>query len=433
LGNEPRLIDDGALLVEGDRIAAVGTTSDLVGRFPDVDRWDAGGQLVLPASICAHTHFYGAFARGMGIPGQPPENFPQILQRLWWRLDKALTPEDVRYSALVCLIDAIRHGTTTLIDHHASPNAIDGSLDVIAEAVKRAGLRASLCYEVTDRDGVERAQAGIEENIRFAKSLISDPRSQIAAAFGLHASLTLSDETLADCLAAADEVELGFHVHVAEGMSDQEDALRKSGKRVVHRLADAGILGPQTIAVHCVHVDESEIERLADTQTWVTHQPRSNMNNAVGVAPIEKMLNGGVNVGLGNDGFSNQMFAEMKMAYFLHKLDQSDPQAMPGNLVMDLAYANNARLARVFWPDQRLGELSVGAVADLVFIDYQPTTPLSAGNLPWHVLFGVEASMITSTVCAGRMLMRDRELLTLDEQAITAHSRELASEVWSRL
>jgi cytosine/adenosine deaminase-related metal-dependent hydrolase len=127
------------------------------------------------------------------------------------------------------------------------------------------------------------------------------------------------------------------------------------------------------------------------------------------------------------------MFAEMKMAYFLHKLDQSDPQAMPGNLVMDLAYANNARLARVFWPDQRLGELSVGAVADLVFIDYQPTTPLSAGNLPWHVLFGVEASMITSTVCAGRMLMRDRELLTLDEQAITAHSRELASEVWSRL
>jgi putative selenium metabolism protein SsnA len=369
----------------------------------------------------------------MAIPGQPPEDFPQILQQLWWQLDKALTLEDVRYSALVCLIDAVRHGTTTLIDHHASPNAIDGSLDVIAEAVQSAGLRASLCYEVTDRDGVERTQAGIEENVRFAKSRVSNPGSQIAATFGLHASLTLSDETLADCVAAAEELGLGFHVHVAEGISDQEDSLRKSGKRVVHRLADAGILGPKTIAVHCVHVDESEIERLADTETWVTHQPRSNMNNAVGVAPVEKMLRSGVHLGLGNDGFSNQMFAEMKMAYFVHKLAQRNPQAMPGNLVMDLAYANNAQLAQVFWPDQRLGELREGAMADMVFIDYHPTTPLSVGNLPWHILFGVEASMITSTVCAGRVLMRDRQLLTLDEEAITARSRELASDVWSRL
>jgi putative selenium metabolism protein SsnA len=433
LGSEPTLIDDGALLIQGDRITALGTTADLATRFPDVDRWDAQGQLVLPASICAHTHFYGAFSRGMAIPGEPPENFPQILQRLWWRLDKALTPEDVRTSALVCLIDAIRHGTTTLIDHHASPNAIDGSLDVIADAVETAGLRASLCYEVTDRDGAERAQAGIEENARFAKVQASHPSPQIAASFGLHASLTLSDETLADCVAAADEVGLGFHVHVAEGVSDQQDSLQKSGRRVVHRLADAGILGPKTIAVHCVHVDESEIERLADTQTWVTHQPRSNMNNAVGVAAVERMLDSGVKVGLGNDGFSNQMFAEMKMAYFVHKLHQGNPQAMPGNLVMDLAYANNARLARVFWPDQRLGQLSVGSMADLVFIDYQPTTPLSADNLPWHLLFGFEASMITSTVCAGRVLMRNRELLTLDEEAITARSRELASQAWQRL
>lgn len=431
LGSEPELIDDGALLIQGQRITALGTTADLATRFPGVDRWDAGGQLVLPASICGHTHFYGAFSRGMGIPGEPPETFPQILERLWWRLDKALTLEDVRYSALVCLVDAIRHGTTTLIDHHASPNAIDGSLDVIADAVRRAGLRASLCYEVTDRDGPERAQAGIEENVRFARAVSDDP--QLAASFGLHASLTLSDETLADCVTAADELGLGFHIHVAEGVSDQEDSLRRSGTRVVHRLGNAGILGPKTIAVHCVHVSESEIERLAGTETWVTHQPRSNMNNAVGVAPVEMMLRRGVDVGLGNDGFSNQMFAEMKAAYFVHKLDQRDPQAMPGNVVMDLAYGNNARLARVFWPDQTLGILEEGAMADLVLIDYKPTTPLSADNLPWHLLFGVEASMITSTVCAGEVLMRDRKLLTLDEEAITARSRELAAAAWRRL
>jgi cytosine/adenosine deaminase-related metal-dependent hydrolase len=216
-------------------------------------------------------------------------------------------------------------------------------------------------------------------------------------------------------------------------MSDQEDSLKKSGKRVVHRLHDAGVLGPKTIAVHCVHVDDSEIERLAETETWVTHQPRSNMNNAVGVAPVERMMEAGVNVGLGNDGFSNQMFAEMKTAYFVHKLDQRNPQAMQGGQVMQLAYRNNSELAKVFWPDQQLGELSEGAIADLVFIDYHPTTPLSADNLPWHLLFGVEASMITSTVCAGEVLMRDRELLTLDEEAITARSRELAAEAWGRI
>lgn len=433
LGEDSTLIEDGALLVEGERIAALGDSAELTTRYPAAERWDAAGQLVLPASICAHTHFYGAFARGMAVPGEPATNFPEILERLWWQLDKALTLEDVRYSALVCLVDAIRHGTTTLIDHHASPNSIAGSLDVIAEAVQEAGLRASLCYEVTDRDGPERAQAGIAENVRFARSQLATGNAFLAASFGLHASLTLSDQTLADCVAAAEGLGLGFHVHAAEDAADQEDSLRKSGRRVVHRLHDAGVLGPRTIAVHCVHVDESEIERLAETGTWVTHQPRSNMNNGVGVAPVEQMWHAGVHVGLGNDGFSNHMFAEMKAAYLVHKLWQRDPRAMPGDLVMKLAYASNAELVRAFWPELRLGELREGANADLVFLDYHPTTPLTAGNLPWHLLFGVEASAITATVCAGRALMRDRQLLTLDEETITARSRELAAQVWQRV
>ena len=433
LGDAPAIIDDGALLVRGDSTIDLGTTASLTSRYPGAERWDAGGQLVLPASICAHTHFYGAFARGMAVPGEPPPTFLEILERLWWRLDKALTAEDVRYSTLVCLVDAIRHGTTTLIDHHASPNAIEGSLDVIGEAVQEAGLRACLCYEVTDRDGPARAQAGIAENVRFASQMASRTAPLLASTVGLHASLTLSDETLADCVVAAREPGMGFHIHAAEGVADQDDSLRKSGRRVVHRLGDAGILGPRTIAAHCVHVDEGEIEVLAATGTWVTHQPRSNMNNAVGVAPVERMIASGVNVGLGNDGFSNQMFAEMKAAYLVHKLDQRNPRAMPGDRVMGLAYAENGRLARVFWPGSRLGELSMGAAADLVMLDYHPTTPLTAGNLPWHLLFGVEASMITATVCAGRVLMCDRKLLTLDEEAITHKSRELAAALWSRL
>ena len=433
LGSDPQLIEDGALLLSGDLIAEIGETAELTTLHPDEERWDAAGQLVMPAAICGHTHFYGAFARGMAIPGDPATNFPEILERLWWRLDKALNLDDVRYSALVCLIDAIRHGTTTLIDHHASPNAIEGSLDTIADAVRQAGLRASLCYEVTDRDGPQRARAGIAENVRFARSLQGAPDPALGASFGLHASLTLSDQTLADCVAAASDLGLGFHIHVAEDAADQEDSLRKSGKRVVHRLHDAGVLGPRTIAVHCVHVDEGEIAVLAETGTWVTHQPRSNMNNAVGVAAVEQMLRAGVRVSLGNDGFSNNMLAEMKAAYLVHKLYQRDPRAMPGDLVLRLTNENNAALARVFWPDLTLAELAPGAAADLVFLDYHPTTPLTAGNLPWHLLFGAEASMVTATVCAGRVLMRDRRFLTLDEEEITARSRELAAQVWQRL
>lgn len=433
LGPDPQLIEDGALLIRDGKIAAVDTTMALTTHYPEEERLDAEGQLALPAALCGHTHFYGAFARGWGYPGPPAAHFVEILERLWWKLDKALTLDDVRYSALVCLADAVRHGTTTLIDHHASPHAIAGSLDVIAEAVLQSGIRASLCYEVTDRDGPALAQAGIDENARFLQRMRDAPHPQLAASFGLHASLTLSDETLAACVAAAEPFETGFHIHAAEGIADVEDSLAKSGQRVIHRLRDAGILGPRTVVAHAVHVDESEMDVLAETGTWVTHQPRSNMNNAVGFAQVEEMLERGVRVSLGNDGFSNNMVAEMKTAYLGHKLVQNDPRAMPGDLVFRLAYAANADLARVFWPEQALGALAPGAAADIVLLDYHPTTPLTAGNLPWHILFGYEASAITTTISAGRVLMRRRELLTLDEEEITARSQELAEKTWARV
>ena len=432
LGDDPRLLDDGAILIREDKIAAVDESAALTARYPDETRLDAEGQLALPAALCGHTHFYGAFARGWSYPGPPAKGFAEILERLWWRLDTLLTLEDVRASAQVCLVDAIRHGTTTLVDHHASPGAIEGSLDVIAEEVIRSGLRASLCYEVTDRGGAARAEAGMAENVRFLRRLERAPHPQLAASFGLHASLTLSDETLAQAVALREGLDAGFHIHAAEGREDVEDSLEKSGQRVIHRLHNAGILGPQTVVAHAVHVDESEMNVLADTRTWVTHQPRSNMNNAVGTAQVETMLEHGVRMALGNDGFSNNMFAEMKAAYLVHKLAQGDPRAMPADLVFRLAYDGNAALARVFWPDQALGALTPGAMADLVLIDYRPTTPMTAGNLPWHLLFGYEASMITTTISAGRVLMRDRQLVTLDEERITAVARERAAAVWAR-
>jgi putative selenium metabolism protein SsnA len=431
-GQANQIIENGAVRVQGAQITHVGNAAELQRAYPGDEIVDAAGQLIMPGNICGHTHFYGAFARGMAIPGDPPRDFPEILAKLWWRLDRALLANDVRYSALVCLVDAIKHGTTTLVDHHASPNALDGSLDQIADAVVESGLRASLCYEVTDRNGLNEAQAGIAENVRFARSLIDNPQPLLAASFGLHASLTLSAETLAHCVAASNGHDIGFHIHAAEGISDQEDSLRRSGKRVVERLNDAGILGPRSILVHCVHVDAWEMEILRDTGTWVTHQPRSNMNNAVGVAPVETMLRGGIPVAMGNDGFSNNMWAEWKAAYLVHKVWHGDPRRANGYDIMEMAVTNNAALARVFWPAAPLGELSPGAYADLILVDYHPFTELTAGNLPWHILFGFEVDAVTATMVAGKWLMRDRVLLTLDEAAIAARGRELSAAVWQR-
>ncbi len=428
-GEENEIIPYGALLIEGDQIAALGRTTELVDRYPDEEILDAQGKLVMPGTICAHTHFYGAFARGMAPKTEPPSNFLQILEYLWWRLDKALNLDDVRYSALVCLVDAIRNGTTTLIDHHASPHAIVGSLDVIAEAVMEAGLRACLCYEVSDRDGEEIAIEGIRENERFIKEA-SD--SLLAGTFGLHASLTLSDETLKRAAEVAGELTAGFHLHVAEGKADPADSLKRSGLRVVERLEKAGILGAKTIAAHCVHIDAFETDILRETATKVAHNPRSNMNNAVGVADVPRMLRRGIDVGLGNDGFSNNMFSEMKTAYLLHKHAQGDPRVMGADQVLQIAVRNNRRIANLFFP-KPLGELSIGAYADIILLDYISTTPLHAGNFPWHLIFGMDGGQVDTTIVGGKVLMKDRKLLTLDEEAICARSRELAQKLWARM
>ncbi len=427
----PRILPDHALLISGERIDKIGPTARLEQDYPKTRRLDAAGQLVMPGNICAHTHFYGAFSRGLAIPGAPPRDFPQILDKLWWPLDKSLRDEDIRYSTLVCLVDAIKHGTTTLFDHHASPNAIDGSLDVIAQAVDKSGLRAVLCYEVTDRDGLDKADAGIKENVRFLKRLGAQPHPRLAGMFGLHASLTLSGATLQAC-AAALPAGAGFHIHVAEHEDDEYDSLAKSGMRIVDRLQNHGILGPKTIAAHCVHVDAREMELLKQAGTWISHQPRSNMNNGVGAAPVEAMLRLGLKVCLGNDGFSSAMWDEWQAAYFLHKLAHRDPRRMPGQEVVQMAGINNAELASLYFPAAPVGRIAPGANADLILVDYKSPTPVSAGNLPWHILFGFRPDMVTTTIVAGKILMQDRELLTLDEGQISAHARELSKKAWKR-
>jgi putative selenium metabolism protein SsnA len=432
-GEPNRILENHAIYIEGDRIKEIGPQAAMSQRYADVEHLYGDGQYVMPGNICAHTHYYGAFARGMSIPGSAPQDFPEILGKLWWPLDKALTEQDIRYSALVCLIDALKHGTTSLVDHHASPNAIPGSLDILAEAAGEAGVRSVLCYEVTDRDGEEKTNAGIAENVRFVQRARREPIAggRVAANFGLHASLTLSDATLDRCREALPEG-AGFHIHAAESDADEYDSLAKSGMRVIDRLEKHGILGPKTIVAHAVHVDAREIGLLAQSGTWVSHQPRSNMNNGVGVAEVESMMRAGVKVCLGNDGLSNTMWKEWEAAYLVQKVWNRDPRRMPASEVAHMAVTNNSQLMSVFFPNAPVGVIQPGAYADLIFVDYHPTTPLNPGNLPWHILFGFHESMITTTIVAGKVLMKNRQLVSLDEEEITARSREYALRAWKR-
>ena len=427
LGRKNRVLLGGSVVVQGEKVAAVGDSRELGKRFPDAEAVDCSGKLVLPGFICAHHHFYSAMARGMCPPGEPASNFVEILERLWWKLDRALELEDVLLSAEVSLVECIRNGTTAVIDHHASPSCRDGSLDVMERAVRESGIRASLCYEVSDRNV---KGGGIAENERFIRK-VGKGDGKVAAMMGLHASFTLSDETIERCVGIARDSGLGCHIHVAEDAADRADSLAKHGVATVERLNRLRATGEKSIFVHCVHIDEREMDTLASTRTIVVHNPESNMNNAVGVAKVLKMLAKGILVGLGTDGMSSDMLAQMRCAYLLHRLENRDPRVAFAE-APKLLIENNPEIARRAF-GLALGEIAEGGPADLAIVDYDPPTPLGPENFLGHLLFGIVDATVDTTVCAGRILMRGKKVLALDEERIAARSRELAPKMWQRL
>jgi putative selenium metabolism protein SsnA len=428
LGEASRILHGHDVACEGGLITAIAPHGRLVGMHDRV--MDASGKVVLPGFINTHMHLYSTLVRGLG-KAKPSAGFREVLENLWWRLDRKLDLEDCYVSALVVLIEAVRHGTTTLFDHHASPSAVSGSLDAIARAVRQIGVRASLCYELSDRDGPEVARAGIEENLAFIRSCRSAKNDRLCATFGLHASFTLSDATLERAALAGNELGTGFHVHVAEAASDQEHCQREFGLRVVERLGRFGVLGSRSIAAHCVHVSAREMEMLAETGTPVAHNPQSNMNNAVGVADILGMLRRGVVVGLGTDAMTVDMPEEVRAALFVRHLSEKNPSVGFAETLSTLL-VNNARIANRHFP-VRLGELREGCAADLALIDYEPPTPLDEGTFLGHLAFGLSQAVVDTTIVGGDVLMAGKRLeIDLDEAEIAAKARERARALWER-
>lgn len=418
------VVEEGGVLIEGDTIVAVGPAAALRGKASRVI--DAGGRVVMPGLICAHHHLYSTFA--CGIAAEAASNFVEVLERLWWKLDRALDLDDVYYSAVFPLARCIRAGTTTVIDHHASPAAIAGSLGRIGDAVTEAGLRASLCYEVTDRNGEAGARAGIDENAAWLERCRDS--SMLHGLVGVHAAMTVGQSTLAACVELAKKFDTGLHIHVAEDQADQDHSLKAHGKRVVERLHEAGGLGPKSVAVHCVHVDEAELELLCGSDTTVVHNPQSNMNNAVGCAAVPAMLDRGIRVCLGTDGMTSNMLEEARASLFVRHHVAASPSVGFGETVRML-FEENARLASAAF-GRKLGVLEPGAAADVIITDHIPFTPVTADNVFGHVLFGVAAEGVRTTVCNGQVLMRDGELLTLNVERAAAAARERTGKTWER-
>ncbi|MCP4593725.1 MAG: putative aminohydrolase SsnA [bacterium] len=428
LGENPKVIEDGAVRVRDNLIVQVGRRGDV--SADGCKRIDAGGGVIMPGMINAHNHFYSTFACGIALKEDPPTNFVEILQRLWWRLDKVLTLEDVYVSSLTPLCRGLRSGTTTVIDHHASPGAVRGSLDAIARAAGEVGVRTCLCYELSDRDGPEIMQEGLDENEAFLKAHRASGDPMLSAAFGLHASMTLSQETLERAAEVGRALQAGFHVHVAESKFDQKDSLGKYGKRVVHRLADVEMLGSRTICAHCIHLKESEYEALLDSGTNVVHNPQSNMNNAVGAAAVLQMLSMGIQVGLGTDAMTANMLDEMRVAHLLQKHVTADPRA--GFVeACQMLFENNRRIASKFF-SKPLGALAPDHLADIIVVDYDPVTPLHANNLWGHMMFGLPTASVSLAMVNGAVRMENGRVLGVDEAEVAGKSRELAAKAWER-
>lgn len=425
--DEMPFVENGAVAIEGTKIAAVGETEAIKKQYGDAEFIDAKGGVIMPAFINTHEHIYSAMARGLSIKGYNPKGFLDILDGQWWTIDRHLTLEQTKYSAVETLISCIRNGVTTVFDHHASFGQIGGSLFTIADVAKELGVRACLCYEISDRDGMDKARESVMENAEFIRYALKDDTDMIAGMMGMHAQFTISDATME--LAAANKPdEVGYHIHVAEGIEDLHDCLKKYGKRIVDRLMDFNILGEKTLLGHCIYINPHEMDLIKDTNTMVVHNPESNMGNACGCPPTIELVHRGILTGLGTDGYTHDMIESYKVANVLHKHHLCDANAAWGE-VPKMLFENNAAIANRYFKTP-LGVLKEGAAGDVIVVDYNPPTQLDASNINGHILFGMTGRDVVTTVANGRVLMKDREIKVIDVEEAMAKCREESAKLW---
>ncbi len=379
--------------------------------YPDTEVIDCSGKLVTKSFAVGHHHSYSALARGMGAPKNTPRNFLEILQYVWWTLDKKLDNELIEISALVTAMECARNGSTVVIDHHASPFAASGSLGIIAGAFEKVGVSHLLCYETSDRDGKVIAGEGLEETETWLK----DHQGLV----GLHASFTVSDDTLGRAVELMHKYNSGIHIHVAEDNHDQEQSLSEHGKRVVERLSEAGVLGSaKSILVHCLHLEDRERELIRNSPAWVAENCESNLNNNVGY------FNGaglGENIMLGTDGMHSDMLQSLKATFFAGQGHDT--------VSYDSVYRRFRNVHRYLNENGFKGD----GDNNLVVLNYGSPTPVTKENFIGHLLFGISSRHITDVISGGRLMVRKRKIVTVDEKAILKESRKQAERLWHKI
>jgi putative selenium metabolism protein SsnA len=421
----PRVAEGLDIRVSGTRITEVGPSISF-GHSEAVR--DMAGKIVMPGLVCGHNHFYSGLARGIIADIEPSTDFLSNLTNLWWRLDRVLDEESLYYSGLVCCLDAIRAGCTAVIDHHASPSFIEGSLDVLKKAFEETGLRGVECYETTDRNGPEGMAHGIEENRRFARQAIAErqasPDSQLVESLiGGHAPFTLPDTGLKALGDLVEETGRGFHVHVSEDRFDPAFSHRYFGAEPLDRLDGFGLVTPQSLFGHGIYLTEGDRNVLNARDATLVHNCRSNMNNGVG---YNRHLDGFGTVCIGTDGIGSDVLQELKFAYFKHR--DSGGSLGPDDFVGFLQNGNTV-LEKCF--DDRFGRIAPGAKADLTVLSYDPPTPMETANLAGHMVFGVSSADVESVMVNGRFIYENRAFAK-DVSAICQEARRVAQSLWRR-
>jgi len=430
------LVVDDALVFHGDpcrqREGSLATDRGaIVEAAPEeAERLDAAGGVVVPGLVIAHHHLYSSLARGMPGPAEGPRTFREVLEKIWWRLDRALDAELNELSALVGSAEALRCGVTTVVDHHASPVAIEGSLDAVANGILAAGARGVVCYEATDRHGDEGFAAGLAENERMILRAAREAElgSRVRAMVGGHAPFTLSDEHLSAMASLAASNDTWVHLHLAEAEDDQLDARRRGHADVTARLEKAGVLEGKSVLAHGVHLSPGEVGRLGE-RAWLTHQPRSNMNNHVGYFAAARQH---PRIALGTDGINGDLFDEAHAAFF--RLREEDRDGGAEEIWRWIA--GGWRLANEAFglaDEVGFGRLDPGCPADFVVLDYDGATPLHAGSLPWHLAFGMSGRHVRHVVVGGEVVVRDGRPTKIDPVELRRRSFAGAERLWAKM
>ena len=431
MDGQRRILDDCSISVENGRIVGIGKSADLERGHGSAEVIDASGCIVMPGIVCGHSHLYGMLLRGASLKITPPSDFTQILQRVWWPMDEAMSFDDAYASALVASVEFAKSGVTTFADTYSGPNSIQGVLDHIARAVEEVGIRGFIAFEATERHSREEGFRGVQENVRFAEKTLANPDSKTRPLFSIHASFTVSDDLILEVKKLAAKYNAPITIHVSEGLVDVNHNLERYSKRTVERLRDVGLLGPSVVLAHCVNINDDEIDIIAKTRTGVVHNPMSNMLNAVGVAPVLSMLEKNVNLGLGNDGYIFDMFENMRAAYLLHPVHYRNPNAIDAYTILEMATINGARLYGV---EKEIGSIETGKRADMIII--KPSilpTPLNATSVVGHLINTVDGDDVEHVLVDGKLIVKDKRLTTFDEAKAQEISQEAASKLWTRL